>query len=166
MAPLIVYDIDPVTGRREKARKPEKLDEQWPALLEKHAAGLGSCQTLTRITPSAPTWRKGWSTATVQAWMSRPRATAGRWPTGSGISTRGCLPNCLPTLAGSTAPQSMARPTSAQSATTTATLCCSSSVKSTRPGASTPREHIDRDRDDETPAPRLAHHPAVKADPG
>lgn len=34
MAPLIVYDIDPVTGRREKARKPEKLDEQGQRSLE------------------------------------------------------------------------------------------------------------------------------------
>ncbi|WP_421180351.1 terminase [Aeromonas enteropelogenes] len=34
MAPLIVYDIDPVTGKREKARKPEKLDEQGMRSLE------------------------------------------------------------------------------------------------------------------------------------
>ena len=34
MAPLIVYDIDPVTGKREKARKPEKLDEQGQRSLE------------------------------------------------------------------------------------------------------------------------------------
>ena len=34
IAPLIVYDIDPVTGKREKARKPERLDEQGQRSLE------------------------------------------------------------------------------------------------------------------------------------
>ncbi|MGY3855809.1 terminase, partial [Aeromonas aquatilis] len=34
IAPLIVYDMDPVTGRREKARKPETLDEQGQRSVE------------------------------------------------------------------------------------------------------------------------------------
>jgi hypothetical protein len=34
IAPLIVYDIDPVTGRREKARKPDKLDKQGQRSVE------------------------------------------------------------------------------------------------------------------------------------
>jgi hypothetical protein len=34
MAPLIVYDMDPVTGRREKASKPEHLDDQGQRSLE------------------------------------------------------------------------------------------------------------------------------------
>ncbi|GAA4493491.1 terminase [Pseudaeromonas paramecii] len=34
LPPLLVYDMDPVTGSREKARKPEKLDEQGIRSLE------------------------------------------------------------------------------------------------------------------------------------
>lgn len=33
-APLIVYDIDPITGRKEKMRKPDRLDEQGIRSLE------------------------------------------------------------------------------------------------------------------------------------
>ena len=33
---------------------------------------------------------------TVRSLDVTARATAGGWPTGSGISTRGCLPNCWP----------------------------------------------------------------------